>query len=148
MIEIPTAKWRFLGDTANSKNYEIEPHVMAGVPNPGTRDDAVTARDNVAFQNELLKEWGGGVVLVFFDNVVAQDKDARRIYQMEPEQPHFRACGLVGGTLLSRAVMSFFVGLTKPRVPIKVFGSLADALQWARAINGAAMATAQENVAR
>jgi len=138
MIDVPTAKWKFLGDGLNSKNYEIEPHVMAGVPNPGASDDLLTARDNVAFQNKLFKEWGGGVVLVFFDNLVSQDKDARRVYQTEPEQPHFRGCGLVGGTLLSRAIMSFFVGLTKPRVPIKLFGNLPDALQWAREINRAA----------
>jgi hypothetical protein len=138
LIEIPTAKWKLLGDSANAKNYEIEPHVMAAVPNPGSSDDLATARDNVAFQNKLLKEWGGGVVLVFFDPLVSQDKDARRVYQTECEQPHYRACALIGGTLLSRAIMSFFVGVTKPRVPIKLFGNMADALEWAREINRAA----------
>lgn len=143
MTTIPDPSgWRHLGDTANTRNYEAEPGVLAVIPHPRSRDDGATARENVELQLRHLAAWGGGVTVIFFDNLVAQDKEARRVYQTIPDPAVMRGTALVGGTMLARAIGSFFLGLSRPRVPLKMFGELAPALAWAREINRAAAAAA------
>ena len=41
---------------------------------------------------------------------------------------------------MSRAIGSFFLGLSRPRTPLRMFGSFDDALAWARELNGQASA--------
>jgi hypothetical protein len=138
-MEVSTSGWKACGSTANTLYFEIGDDVLAGLPHPRSHDTAATARENVAFQNAHWRKRGhGGVVVIFFDNLVSQDKDARRVYQTEPDPALMRGTALVGGSMLARAIGSFFLGLTKPKVPVKMFGSIEDALVWARELNGSA----------
>jgi hypothetical protein len=139
-VDIDPTKWTPLTPSLNSKNYEVEPGIYAAVPDSGARDTGETARDNIAKQREHLAPRGGGVVVIFFDNLISQDKDARRVYQAESDPSWMHGTALVGGTMLSRAIGSFFLGLSKPRTPLKMFGSFDDALAWAREQNRTAAA--------
>ncbi len=139
-VTIDTTGWEPLGRTTNSSYYRIAPHVLGVVPDPGSRDDGASARANIAWQHDHLRREGGGVVVIFFDNMVSQDKDARRVYQAEADPALMRGTALVGGTMLARAIGSFFLGISRPRVRLKMFGSLADALAWADELNRAAAA--------
>lgn len=134
MINPDTSGWKHVGDTTNTRYYLIEPHVLGAVPNQGSSDDAASARANTDFQNAFLRENGGGAVVIFFDRMVSQDKDARRVYQTEPDPTVFHGAALVGGSALSRAMGSFFLGLSKPKVPLKMFASTEAALEWARGL--------------
>jgi hypothetical protein len=133
---VDTSGWKAVGETENTRYFELGPKILAAVPRERARDDEATARSNVKFQVSFLRERGGGVVVVFFDNMVSQDKDARRVYQMEPDPAVLRATALVGGSLLSRAMGSFFLGLAKPRIPVKMFATTDEAVSWANEVNG------------
>lgn len=135
MIVPDTSTWKHVGDTSNTRYYLIEPHVLGAVPTRGTSDDGSSARANMTFQNAFLKEAGGGVVVIFFDLMLSQDKAARRVYQTEPDPAVFRGAALVGGSLLSRAMGSFFLGLSKPKVALEMFADTEAALAWARELN-------------
>jgi hypothetical protein len=37
--------------------------------------------------------------------------------------------------MLSRAIASFFLGLSRPRTPVRMFRAFDDALSWARELN-------------
>jgi hypothetical protein len=131
-----TSEWRAAGATSNTAYFEVEPGVLAGVPHQGARDDGRTARENVEFQNAHFRQEGrAGCVVIFFDRLSAQDAEARRVYQSEPDPRFMRATALVGGTLLGRAMGSFFLGISRPRIPVKLFGTLDEALAWARELN-------------
>ncbi len=139
MIEPDTSAWRPLGETANTRYFEIEPAIVIAVPHAGTSDTEPTARENQAFQNDHWRKAGhGGVVLVLFDRMVSQDAGARRVYQTEPDLRVMRATALVGGSLLGRAMISFFSRISKPRVPVKTFATIDEAITWARSVNRAA----------
>jgi hypothetical protein len=132
MIQIDTSKWEAVGETANTRYFVIKEGVLGAVPHPRSTDNLTTARENMAFQNEYFKKRGEpGVVVIFFDALVEQDKDARRVYQTDGDDKLVLASLLVGGTLLSRAMGSFFLGLAKPRIPVKLFKGLDEALAWA-----------------
>jgi hypothetical protein len=135
-MEVNTSGWKACGETSNTRYFEIAEDVLGGLPFPGSRDTGETARENQAFQNGHWRTRGHpGVVVIFFDNLVSQDKDARRVYQQDPDPVLMLGTALVGGSMLARAIASFFLGLTKPRIPVKMFGNLDDALVWARELN-------------
>ncbi len=113
MLEVDTTKWKAVGATSNTKYFEVEPDILAAVPDKGSSDDGESARANQNFQNSYWHKAGhGGVVLVFFDRMVSQDKDARRVYQREVDLMVMRASALVGGSLIGRAMFSFFLGIS------------------------------------
>ena len=137
MVEPDITSWKKLGATANTQYYEIEPGILGAIPHQGTSDDEQTARQNNVFQMEYFR--GGrlaGCVVVFFDRMKGQDAGARRVYQREPDSTLLLGTALVGGTLLGRAMASFFLGLSKTQVPVKLFGDLHEALHWARRLSG------------
>lgn len=129
-----TSSWTHVGDAGNSRYYAVAEGILAAVPREGSVDDLSTARANATFQNDYFRQRGPGVVLIFFDRMSSQDKDARRVYQSVPDPALMLASALIGGSLLSRAMGSFFLGLSKPKIPVKMFASLDDALPWARKI--------------
>lgn len=132
-MTIDTTGWRPIGTSDNAEFYELEEGLLAIVPFEGASDDARTAQQSVRIQLDYLRPRGqrAGVV-VFMDPLVAQDAAARVVYRDAPD-PAFIACyALVGGTAFGRAVGSIFLGLNRPRVPTRLFGTLGDALAWAR----------------
>lgn len=143
MSEINTSAWRPIGETANTRYFEIEPQVVAAVPHQGSTDTGPTARENIEFQIEYLRaHGGGGAVIVFFDRMTGQDSEARRIYGQMPDMNVMYGTALVGGTMLGRVIGSFFLGIARPRVPVQMFSSVDEALVWARSLNRAAAARA------
>lgn len=132
MSKIPdTSRWPSVGESANTRYFAVEPRILAGIPRVGTVDDEKSALDNVAFQHAYFERHEPGVVIVFFDNMVSQDKGARAVYQSSTNASLLLATALVGGNLLSRAMGSFFMGLSKPTMPVKMFGTLDEAVVWA-----------------
>jgi len=138
-LELDTSRWAPAGATSNTRYFEIEPRVLGAVPHPGSVDDGRSAAENVALQNEHWRKAGhSGVVVVFADNLTSQDKDARRVYQTGPDPTCILGTALVGGTLLSRAIISFFLGIARPQIPVKMAPTLEDALGWAHQLIAAA----------
>jgi hypothetical protein len=135
-VDIDVSRWNLIGQTRNARNYAVEPNVLAVVPHPGSHDTGETARENILAQAAHLRPQGGGVVIIFFDNLASQDKDARRVYQAESDPDWMRGTALTGGSMMSRAIGSFFLGLSRPRTPLRMFASFDEALAWARELNG------------
>lgn len=136
---INTDDWTHVGESSNTQYYAVDDNLLAAVPHDGSVDTEETARENVAFQNDHFRKAGhGGVVIVFFDRMVSQDTKARRIYQSHPEPGVMLGTALVGGTLLSRAMGSFFLGLAKTEIPVKMFKDLDGARAWAEGLLRAA----------
>lgn len=140
MSDLDTSQWRPLGQTSNTQYYEVSADILLAVPNKGSRDDLASAQENQAFQSDHWRRSGhGGVVVVMIDQMVEQTKDARGVYQAS-DPALMRATVLVGGNLLGRAMAAFFLGISKPNIPIKMFAKLPDALDWARQVNAQAAA--------
>ena len=95
-------------------------------------DDGNTARENQAFQHDYFRRVGlRGVTVIVFDRMVSQDKDARRVYSTEADLTLFGAAALVSRSLLARAMVSFFMGLSRPRMPTRMFADIPGAIAWA-----------------
>jgi hypothetical protein len=132
-MNVDTGGWKQVGETTNSKYFLVDVGVLAVLPHPGTIDDRASAREEVAFQASYANKTGRSyATIIFLENVVSQEKDARRVYQTELDFTTCLGAALVGGTILSRAVGSFFLGVNRPRIPTRLFPTFDEALAWAR----------------
>ncbi len=130
------SQYKEIGRTANTVVYiaESDPDILIIVPREGTMDNASDARANVAYYHSYARSLGrpcGSVVIMA--NMLAQDAEARRAYQ-DIDTNLFYAGGLVVEDALSRALGSFFVGLSRPHVPTRLFDSVEKAVEWLKAM--------------
>jgi hypothetical protein len=134
--DVTSRGWRVVGETANSRFFDGAKGVLVAMPLPGSVDDKTTATENSHFQEDYFRKLGtAGVVIVLVDGFVSQDKAARGIYQ-QTDEPLILAVGLVAASLLGRAIASFAVGLRSYDLPVKFFGTLDEALSWAKSYPG------------
>ena len=124
-------KGAIVGRTVNSSYYVEDPRVLLAWPDAGALDTAQTATENMDFQINYFRSVGApGIVMIFFDRMRGQDRGARQVYATRTNGSWAVGIALVGGSLLSRAIGAFFMGLSKPRVPIQMFATDEDAAPW------------------
>lgn len=126
------SQYKEVGKTTNTVVYTLEsdPDILIIVPREGTMDNVKDARENVAFFHSYARSVGkpcGSVVILA--NLLSQDAEARRVYQ-EWDTDLFYGGGLVVEDALSRALGSFFLGLSRPNVPTRLFDTVDKAIEW------------------
>jgi hypothetical protein len=125
--------WQEVGSTSNTTYYVDHERVLLVLPHPKSHDTGATARENLDFQHGyFVGNDDPPVLAIFFDRLASQDRAARKLYSEDTASPWALGFGLVGGTLLSRAMGSFFLGLARTKIPLKFFPSLEDARPWLR----------------
>jgi hypothetical protein len=110
--------WTPLGESFNTRYYLAAPDIAIVVPRSGLKDDEASARINIDFQTAWAKSNGDRcAVVVCLFNLLSQDSGARRVFAagMDP---------------ISRAIGSFFMGLTKPGVPTGLVDTVEDGIAW------------------
>ena len=137
--------WMPVGTTTNT-TYRAKkgaPDILIILPEVGLRDDAASARMNMAFQTEYAQKLGRRcAVIVLLGSLASQDAEARRIYGAGMKG-NFYAAALVVTNPLSRAIGSFFLGLSRPPVPTKMFPDFEKAIAWAESVRPQPGAEAQ-----
>jgi hypothetical protein len=126
------SQYKEVGKTTNTVVYTLEsdPDILIIVPREGTMDNAKDARENVVYFHSYARSLGKPCAnVVIMAHMLSQDAEARRAYQ-EMDTNLFYAGGLVVEDALSRALGSFFVGLSRPRVPTRLFDSVGKAIEW------------------
>jgi hypothetical protein len=130
---IDLSKLPRVGGTPAGGYYELEPRIVLAVPNAGYRQTTEGARASLLEANRIARERGAShVTIVLVDRVESQDSGSRRVWTDEADPQLLRALGLVTESLLARAIGSFFMGLTRPRIPTAMFPNLEQAVVWAR----------------
>lgn len=131
------SSWKSVGVTSNTRYFITDEDLLIVYPNPGSRDDGATARENALFQMNYAAKLGRPIgTLVVLGNLVSQDADARRAYaeHMVPERC-FGAV-LVVENALSRAIAAFFMGLTRPKIPTSASPTIDAGLQTLVSLRG------------
>lgn len=132
-VEIDPSGWPRVGGTPAGAYHEVEPDLLVAVPRPGYEQTVEGARASLEEMNRIARDRGrrqGLIVLV--DRVRSQDAAARRVWRNELDDGVIGALALVGGTMLGRAIGSFFVGVYRPKVPTRLVARFDEALEWAR----------------
>lgn len=126
---LPPSSWSPIGTTVNTSYFLVDDDIVIVFPEVGSRDDGASAKENVDFQMSYAESRGkklGFVVVV--TSLTSQDAEARRVYAegMLPERCFGAA--LVVEHPLSRAIASFFMGLSKPKIPTRPVRSIDEAI--------------------
>ena len=124
-------QWKPLGRTYNTHYYLLSDDVLIVLPDKGLKDDGGSARINIDFQTAYARMLGRRCsVVVVLDSLTSQDGDARRGYATGMQPALFYAAALIVTSPLARAIGSFFLALSRPAVPTKLFESVEDAVAW------------------
>lgn len=127
--------WQKVGSSSNTDYYVDDERVLLVLPHSGAHDTGPTARENLDFQHGWFASHDDApVLIIFFDRLVSQDRAARKLYSEDTKSPWALGFGLVGGSLLSRAMGSFFLGLARTAIPLKFYPTMADARPWIRSL--------------
>ena len=121
-----------IGSTVNTEYFLLAPDVLLGVPFTNSLDDAVSAQANtwrfqLGYASSIGKPCG---IVILADRLASQDASARRIYAEQMDPARILGTALIVSSPLARAIGSFFLGLTRPRVKLKIVSSIDDALAW------------------
>ncbi|NQT62687.1 MAG: hypothetical protein HQ556_06990 [Candidatus Marinimicrobia bacterium] len=69
-------------------------------------------------------------VLIDLSNVKSVEKQARDYLASDATSEFVLATALVAPTMVSRVLGNFFLGLNKPPIPVKLFRSKEEGLEW------------------
>lgn len=123
-----------IGATSNTDYYMLAPHIIVAAPRVGMVDDGASAQENVDFQQGYARDFGHPCgVIVLIGSLSSQDADARRVYAEKMDPALIYATALVVNSPLARAMGSFFLGLTKPRLGLGLFPDIDACVSWLEA---------------
>lgn len=123
--------WKPLGRTFNTHYFLLADDVLIVLPDKGLKDDGASARVNMDYQTAYARLVGKRCcVIVVIDSLTSQDSEARRVYAAGMNPALFYAVALIVSNPLARAIGSFFLGLTRPPVPTRLFETVEDAAAW------------------
>ena len=123
--------WTPIGETFNTRYYLGAHDIAIVMPQLGLKDDAASARVNIDFQTAWAKSTRDRcAVVVCLFHLLSQDSGARRVYAEGMDPRFFYAAALVVSNPISRAIGSFFIGLTKPGVPTAIVGTIEEGIAW------------------
>lgn len=125
--------WESIGVTSNAGYYLAPGHadIVIVMPNTDTSDDGPSAIENVTFQMDYARSLGRPCAfVVLLGRLRSQDADARRAYAEGMNPALCYASALVVSNVLSRAIGSFFLGITRPLTPTRIFDSIESAVGW------------------
>jgi hypothetical protein len=94
-----------------------------------------TLEENTLAILKLSGEQGGDLVIFDIQNLKGVSKEARSLAKSMRYNFVYKAVGIVVGNLLTRMFASFFVGISRPGFPIKIFNCKKDAHVWLLKIN-------------
>src|SRR5512143_3645527 len=116
-MSLVDASFQLVGSTSNTE-YRTKPDardILIVLPHSGLRDDGASARMNIDFQVKYAQSVGRPcAVVVHLASLMSQDAEARRVYAAAMTPDHFFAASLVVSSPISRAIGSFFLGLSRP----------------------------------
>lgn len=135
-VEINAEGWEEIGRTENSRHYYVKPDVIVCIFTEKSTDNEVKAREKLVFHEDYIKSKGKKMgLVVFIDNLVTQDPASRQVYAKEPDNKVFTGVSLVGGSVLSRSLASFFLGISNTAVPMKFHATYQDACHWLKTLS-------------
>ncbi|TPV96529.1 MAG: hypothetical protein B7733_04305 [Myxococcales bacterium FL481] len=124
---------RRLGGTDAGGWFEADAGIAVAIPRPAYQQTEAGARASLAELRRISREHQRCfAVIVLVDRVASQDASGRRVWSRELQVDDMASLALVCGSMLARAIGSFFLGLHRPPVPTVMVPTWSAALDWSR----------------
>jgi len=89
-----------------------------------------TLEENALAINKLGGSVGSNLVVFDIKKVNGVSKEARKLAKSKRDMYVFEAVGIVVGNILTRMLASFFIGISEPGYPVKIFDCKKEAKMW------------------
>jgi len=130
---IDSTGWEHFERLPHGELYWIAPGVMVAVPDEGVVE--VVSLSQAVYDGYTRAAASVGhpiAVLVYVDRLGDQTPEVRTFWQ-NVMHPDVVACvALISSSFFARAISSFFIGISGPKVPTKMLGTEESALLWAK----------------
>ena len=100
--------------------------VSANFPNTGEQTLA-DAKENI---RALATVAGGARVPLYLDSTAPMTGEAQKYYLSAESHRHCIAVAIAAGNVLSRVLANLFIPIQRQPVPMRLFGTEAEALAW------------------
>jgi hypothetical protein len=132
---LDVSQYQQIGSTAGADFYVTDSNILLIIPQAGFVENSQLAQQRSDFLNEYARKAGRkfGIVVVIA-NILTQDAETRRVYQTQVSNGLYYGLALVVDSALSRAIATFFIGLSKPSVPTQLFGTVEKCIEWFKTI--------------
>ncbi len=131
-MDIDVQAWDEAHTLPHGKLYWIRPGIVAALPDEGVVETPDLSATVYAGYTRLAQELGHPVaIVVLVDRLGDQTPEVRRYWQQVMKTDVLCCAALVSESFFARAISSFFVGISKPEVPTRIFGTLDRAVEWA-----------------
>lgn len=125
------SQYQQVGSMAGADYYIADPDILLIIPQTGFVDNPQLAQQNADFMNEYARKTGRKIgAVVVMSNILTQDAETRRVYQKLAGNGLYYGLALVVDSALSRALATFFIGLSKPAIPTQLFDTVEKSIEW------------------
>lgn len=129
------SQYQYFGAAAGADYYWADPDILLVIPSAGYHDTPQLASQSADFMNDCARKAGKKIgVVVIMSNVLTQDAETRRVYQELAGNGLYFGLVLVVDSALSRALASFFMGFSRPPIPLQLFSTMEKGIEWLRTI--------------
>jgi hypothetical protein len=116
-------------ETKNSVTILGDDKLIRQFSKKGSYDDLDTAIENIAIAKNFLEN-KKGVMMVDISGCRGTSLEARKYYSSSETCQHFYACAIVVNSAVSRVIGNFMIEINKVTIPVELFTSQEDAIQW------------------
>lgn len=99
---------------------------------PNSEIELHHAKANSEVVNDLAP--GPYPIIVDMSEIKSISKEAREHYAIRNRKSNINAIAIVRNSPIGNVIANFFIGLSKPSVPTRIFNSETDAVRWCRKI--------------
>jgi len=120
-----------LAKTSTSTYARLEAGIIVQRVRPGSKQQLEDAKENVECFNRIA-QGQRHCVLVDMRAAIAVSKDARDYYESDEAIRLLAATALLVQSAAGKMIGNFFLLVTRPRTPCKMFSDEAEAVRWLR----------------
>lgn len=96
---------------------------------PGAEIELKHAQENSVIVNSFEGE-ASYPIIVDTTNIKSISKEARDFFSLRDRDSKVNAIAILRKSVIGNMVANFFIGLNKPKVPVKLFDKEKDAVKW------------------
>ncbi|HSR20959.1 MAG TPA: hypothetical protein VLL49_08595 [Anaerolineales bacterium] len=126
-----------IAETVDADWFKADPDILVVIIAPGAEDSLEAARRNSQLQQAHARQMGRrcGLVVVM-NRMRSHQVEARGVYAESLLPEIFFGLALVVDNPLARAIGSFYTGLSKPAIPVRLVATIEDGIAWLERIRG------------
>ncbi len=130
------ARYPLAGRTTTSTYHRVAARILLQCVTPGSNQALVDAQENVACFNRIV-EGVSHSVIVDLRRAVTVSKEARDYYNSDVATRSLTASALLVDGAAGRMIGNFFLLVTRPLRPCRLFPDDVPALDWLKAVAAA-----------